>query len=185
MDEDLFRGQLVRLTAPRQEDAAILARWSHDANYLRAMDTDYARPRGPEAFASGDAASANSIEFRLRTADDDRLIGIVALHSIEWNNRAGQLSIGIGDADYRGKGYGSEALRLILRYAFDELNLERVGLDVISNNAAAIRAYKRAGLCQEGTLRHAVLRDGQHLDLILMGVLRDEWLVQARGGSEP
>lgn len=176
MDHDLFRGRLVRLAAPSQEDAAILARWSHDAAYLRAVDTDYARPRGPEAFAVGDSASANSVEFRLRTLDDDRLIGFVALHSIEWNNRAGQVSIGIGEPGYRGKGYGSDALRLVLRYAFDELNLERVGLDVISGNAAAIRAYERAGFRQEGALRRAVLRDGQRQDRLLMGILRAEWL---------
>jgi RimJ/RimL family protein N-acetyltransferase len=180
MHDDLFLGELVRLTAPRQEDAATLARWSHDAGYLRAVDTDYARPRGPDAFAPSDRASANAaadaVEFRLRTLDDDRLIGFVALHSIEWNNRAGLLSIGIGEPDYRGKGYGSDALRLILRYAFDELNLERVGLDVIANNAAAIRAYEGAGFSKEGVLRRAVLRDGQHHDRILMGILRDEWL---------
>jgi RimJ/RimL family protein N-acetyltransferase len=176
MHDDLFRGRLVRLAAPQQEDAAIMARWSHDAGYLRSLDTDYARPRGPEAFAPGDTASANAVEFRLRTLDEDRLIGLVALHSIEWNNRAGLLSIGIGEPDYRGKGYGSDALGLVLRYAFDELNLERVGLDVISNNTSALRTYERAGFQQEGRLRRAVLRDGQHHDLILMGILRHEWL---------
>jgi RimJ/RimL family protein N-acetyltransferase len=186
MQDDLFRGRLIRLAAPRQEDAAILARWSHDAGYLRAVDTDYARPRGPEAFVSADGAgTATAVEFRLRTLEDDRLIGFVALHSIEWNNRAGLLSIGIGEPDYRGKGYGSEALRLILRYAFNELNLERVGLDVIANNLAAIRAYERAGFRQEGTLRGAVLRDGQRHDRIVMGVLRDEWLDHARTEEEP
>jgi RimJ/RimL family protein N-acetyltransferase len=179
MDDDLFRGRLVRLSAPRQEDTAILVRWSHDASYLRALDTDYARPRGPEDLGRTDAASANGVEFRLRTLDDDRLIGFVVLHSIEWNNRAGLLSIAIGEPDYRGKGYGSDALRLVLRYAFHELNLERVGLDVISNNTAALRAYERAGFRREGTLRRAVLRDGQHHDLIVMGILRDEWLAHS------
>jgi RimJ/RimL family protein N-acetyltransferase len=119
-----------------------MARWSEDPDYMRSLDTDYARPRperefGPEAYSQ--AAGPNSVEFRLRTLEDDRLIGFVALHTIEWNNRAASLAIGIGEAAYRGKGYGTEALRLILRYAFDELNLERVGLDVIANNEAAIR----------------------------------------------
>jgi RimJ/RimL family protein N-acetyltransferase len=185
MQKDLFRGRLVRLAAPRQEDTATMARWSHDAGYLRAVDTDYARPRPPEAYTAQGGDAGNAVEFRLRTLEGDRLIGFVALHSIEWNNRAGLLSIGIGEAEYRGKGYGSDALQLILRYAFDELNLERVGLDVIANNAAAIRAYERAGFRREGAMRHAVMRDGEWHDRLIMGILRDEWPGQAGRESEP
>ncbi len=82
----------------------------------------------------------NSVSFMLRTVQDDRLIGFVAIHGIEWNNRMGLLAIGIGDVNDRGKGYGREAIHLILKYAFYELNLH-VGLDVISYNKAAMR-YK-------------------------------------------
>jgi RimJ/RimL family protein N-acetyltransferase len=181
MGQDLFHGRLLRLAAPRQEDTAALARWSHDAGYQRAVDTDYARPRPPQAFEGQGSDSPNAIEFRLRTLEGDVLIGFVALHSIEWNNHAGVLSIGIGEAEYRGKGYGSDALRLALRYAFDELNLERVGLDVISNNEAAIRAYERIGFRREGAMRHAVLRDGVWHDRLIMGILRHEW----PGWSDP
>jgi RimJ/RimL family protein N-acetyltransferase len=89
------------------------------------------------------------------------------------------LAIGIGEASYRGKGYGSDALQLILRYAFRELNLYRVGLDITANNGPAIRACEKAGFQREGAMRRAVSRDGQHIDRILMGILRDEWLEQA------
>ena len=174
---DLFQGELVRLAAPREEDAAAFSRWSHDAAYLRAVDTDFARPISAQEAAKrhpGVGAGSDSVEFRIRTLDEDRLIGFVALHSIEWNNRAAQLAIGIGEPGYRGKGYGSDALRLVLRYAFDELNLLRVGLDVISSNVAAVRAYEKAGFVREGAMRRAVLRDGQHHDRLIMGILHDE-----------
>jgi RimJ/RimL family protein N-acetyltransferase len=176
---DLFRGRLVHLAAPAEDDAAAFARWSQDAEYLRALDTDYARPVSATEFAERSApgrADSNTLEFRLRTLAEDRLIGFVALHCIEWNNQAAMLAIGIGEASYRGKGYGSDALQLILRYAFRELNLYRVGLDVTANNRAAIRAYEKAGFQQEGVMRRAVSRDGQRIDRILMGILRDEWL---------
>lgn len=175
---DLFEGERVRLSAPREEDAAAFARWSHDAAYLRAVDTDYARPISARQAAErypGDGGESNTIEFRIRTLDEDLLIGFVALHSIEWNNRAAQLAIGIGEPGYRGKGYGTDALRLVLRYAFDELNLLRVGLDVISNNVAAVRAYEKVGFVHEGAMRRAVLRDGRHHDRLIMGILRDDW----------
>ena len=178
MTENLFRGKLVRLAPSTREEAEAFARWSHDPDYMRNQDTDYARPFTAETYIerfNPGRESPNGVMFHLRTVEDDRLIGFVAIHSIEWNNQVGLLAIGIGDPNYRGHGYGADALRLILRYAFDELNLHRVGLDVISNNTAAIRAYERAGFKQEGIQREAVCRDGQRHGRVIMGILRDEW----------
>ena len=115
------------------------------------------------------------VYFRLRTHEEDTLIGFVVIHSIEWNNRCGQLAIGIGLAEHRNKGYGTEALNLILRYAFHEMNLDRVGLDVISYNAKGIRAYEKAGFQLEGRAREAVYRDGRRYDRLMMGILKPEW----------
>jgi RimJ/RimL family protein N-acetyltransferase len=176
--ETLFRGKLVRLAPATRDDAELFARWSQDADYLRNQDTDYARPYTAEIYIerfNPGHEGPNAVVFNLRTLEDDRLIGFAALHTIEWNNQAGLLAIGIGEPSYRGRGYGADALRLILRYAFHELNLHRVGLDVISNNAQAIRAYERAGFRQEGVQREAVLRDGQWHGRIVMGILREEW----------
>ncbi len=175
---DLFRGKLVRLVAPAEGDAAALARWSEDAGYLRALDSEYARPLSIQECArrlSSEHSDPNKVEFHILTLDEDRLIGLVALHSIEWNNGTALLAIGIGEPDYRGKGYGTDTLRLILRYAFDELNLYRVGLDVIANNARAIHAYQNAGFQTEGAIRGAVSRDGRRYDRLIMGILREEW----------
>jgi RimJ/RimL family protein N-acetyltransferase len=175
---NLFRGRLVCLTAPTEQDIHPMARWSQDADYLRAVDSDYARPLSAKDLAERleeERSDPNGVTFHLRTVEGDRLIGFVALHEIEWNNGAGMLAIGIGDAAYRGRGYGSEALALILGYAFRELNLYRVGLTVISNNHRALRAYEKAGFRREGALRRAVARDGQRHDLVLMGILREEW----------
>lgn len=181
---NLFRGELVRLVAPSERDAPVLARWSEDADYLRAVDSDYARPLSAEEAAlrlNPEDSDPNKVEFHLRTLADDRLIGFVALHSIEWNNGAGLLAVGIGEPEYRGKGYGTDALQLLLRYAFDELNLYRVGLDVIATNTRAIRAYEKLGFQREGLMRGAVLRDGLRIDRVFMGILRDDWLELRQG----
>ncbi|GAB4195465.1 MAG: GNAT family protein [Roseiflexaceae bacterium] len=185
-DRDLFRGTLVRLAARRPEDLEAFARWSEDSVYRRLVDTDPARPLSPEdVAASPDAggSGSNGVSFRLRTLDDDTLIGFVALFNIEWSHGSAMLAIGIGEPSYRGQGYGSDALRLILYYAFSELNLYRVGLDVIGYNTRAIRAYERAGFRREGAWRGAVLRDGARHDRLLMGILRDEWAA-LQGGAE-
>ncbi len=173
---NLFCGRLVRLCAPAPGDADLLARWSEDPEYQRQLDTDYARPQSAkyieERFLQ---PGPGEVLFHLRTLAEDRLIGFLALHSIEWNNGAAFLSMGIGEADYRGKGYGSDALRQGLNYAFSELNLFRVGLDVIASNARAVRAYEKAGFRHEGAMRAAVCRDGVRVDRLMMGILRPEW----------
>jgi RimJ/RimL family protein N-acetyltransferase len=173
---DLFAGRLVRLTAPRRDDAASFARWSHDADYRRNMDSDIARPETEDAYARQDTgAGANSFFFAVRTLAEDTLIGFTALFSIEWGNGAGIVAIGIGEPAYRDRGYGTDAMRTILRYGFDELNLHRVGLDVHSNNDRAIHVYEKLGFRHEGVRRESIHRDGQWHDRVWMGILRREW----------
>ncbi|WP_068502295.1 GNAT family N-acetyltransferase [Paenibacillus kribbensis] len=179
--ENLFCGERIKLAAVREEDAEVMFKWGEDAEYLRNVDTDLALPYTLKQMESEGTPSPNEVYFRLRTLADDVLIGFVAIHGIEWNNRTGQLAIGIGDMEYRGKGYGAEAVRLILRYAFYELNLNRVGLDVIEYNNQAIRTYEKAGFQLEGRVRAAVLRDGNSYDRIMMGILYSEWSAAVKG----
>lgn len=174
-NNNLICGQLVRLCASHPDDATKMALWSEDAEYLRNVDTDFAMPSPVESFEKPNEKSSNSMEFRLRTLENDTFIGFVALFGIEWNNQCGKIAIGIGDPNFRNKGYGTDALQLILRYGFCELNLHRIGLDVISYNKRAIHAYEKVGFQVEGTMRESVLRDGQKYDRILMGILRNEY----------
>lgn len=173
---ELFKGKLVRLAASRADDGENSAAWAEDANFWRNMDTDYVLPKNLDEQNRPIERDSTSATFRLRTIAEDKLIGFVAIFKIEWNNQSGTLAIGIGDAQYRGKGYGQDALQLILRYAFNELNLHRVGLDVNSNNPQAIKAYEKAGFKHEGAMREAGFRDGHRYNRIIMGILRDEWL---------
>lgn len=177
MQGDLFEGRLVRLTAPRPDDAEEMARWAQRSEYLRNVDTDWAVPQTAEQIRSRGNAwrSHNAVEYRIRTLADDSLVGFIALFNMEWNNQSGMLAMGIGDPANRGKGYGTDALRVMLRYAFQELNLHRVFLDVIAYNEAAIRAYERVGFVLEGRMREGVYRDGKRYDRLIMGILRPDW----------
>ncbi len=173
---DLFTGKLVRLAAPASDEKEVFARWSNDPEYLRNLDDDPARPRHADAFNLVDKDSEwQRFDFRIRTLADDTLIGFIELHEFSWNHKSAMLSVGIGEPAYRGKGYGSDAMRLILKYAFCELNLHRVGLTVFSYNTQAIRAYEKVGFVREGALRQAIHRDGRRYDLIIMGILLPEW----------
>lgn len=170
-----FHGSKVRLAAPCPEDCMRLARYTDNYEYLRNLDTDIAVPLTPDETGSSAVRRDNGFEFALRTLEDNRFIGFTALYRIEWNNRSARLAIGIGEDKDRGQGYGSDALALIIRYGFHELNLNRIALEVIEYNEAARRAYLKAGFREEGRQRSAVLRDGTHYDLISMSILAEEW----------
>jgi RimJ/RimL family protein N-acetyltransferase len=174
----LFTGRLVRLAAPRPDDHEAFARWSEDDAYLRVMDNDPARPVSAEAHAARETPflnAPNSFMFRVRTLEDDVLIGVVALGPVEWMHQCAMLGIAIGDPAYWGKGYGSDAIGLMLKYAFHELNLYRVWLTTIAYNTRAVRAFEKAGFKPEGAWRDMIHRDGRRFDVLHFGMLRHEW----------
>ncbi len=178
MNTDLFRGELVRLTAPiSDKDAETSASWSRDSEFLRLLDDDPAQPwsikKAKEEME--EEPKHDSFPFLIRTLSDDRLIGFVGLHSVDGIHGNAWVGIGIGDRTYWGKGYGTDAMRVVLRYAFAELNLHRVTLGVFEYNARAIRSYQKAGFVVEGRIRQEMVRDGRRWDGIYMGILRDEW----------
>ncbi|SCY44249.1 ADP-ribose pyrophosphatase YjhB, NUDIX family [Paenibacillus polysaccharolyticus] len=173
-----FQGSKVRLTAPCPEDSVQIAHFTQNYEYMRNLDTDIVTPQTSDETGSSSVRNGQDFEFALRTLEDNRFLGFVAIYRLEWNNRSAQLAIGIGEERDRGKGYGSDALALILRYAFHELNLNRIALDVIEYNEAARRAYLKAGFREEGRHRAAVLRDGTQYDLISMSILAADWSAQ-------
>lgn len=114
--------------------------------------------------------------FAIRKKDDEMLVGSCQLYSIDWINSSAELQIRIGAESERGQGLGTEAVRVLLSYAFKDLNLHRVYLHVYENNLPAIRTYEKTGFTKEGILREANFIDGEYINIILMSVLRQEWL---------
>lgn len=177
MSGDLWADEVVRLTALDPAEAEIVARWSRDTEYHRLSDNDCAYPQpAKKAREWLERDSDHRFNFLIRTRTDDRLIGGIGLWIESWAHGEAWVGIGIGERDYWGNGYGTEAMRLILRFAFDELNLQRVSLGVYAYNPRAIRSYEKAGFRREGVVRGDCHRDGQHWDSVFMGILREEWL---------
>jgi RimJ/RimL family protein N-acetyltransferase len=177
----LFQGELIRLAAPNPEtDAEAMARWMHDSEYARLLDTAPARMRSAkylkaEIEKSWEKETPEEFFFLIRALADDHLIGLIELDGIRWTHGDCWVGIGLGEREYWGKGYGTDAMRVILRYAFDELNLHRVSLSVFGYNTRAIRSYEKAGFVIEGCARQFLQRDGRRWDIIFMGILREEW----------
>lgn len=172
----LFFGETIKLTQPRAGDTAIMMEWYTDSEYLQNIDTDVAKQQAESDIQKLIESNEDSFYFHIRTIKDDRLIGFVTLFNLEWNNQTARLAIGIGDSQNRSKGYGTEALSLILNYGFNELNLYKINLDVISYNRRALKAYQRAGFQVEGINKRAVLRNQVRSDIIYMGIFQEDWL---------
>jgi RimJ/RimL family protein N-acetyltransferase len=178
VDRNLFLGKTVRLAKLTKEDATVMASWTEDAGYLRLQDTEIAALETPDEVAASidrDNDSSTAFAFGIRRVPDDALVGKIGLYDIEWANRTAWLGIGIGSRSDWDKGHGSEAMSLVIAYAFDELNLHRLQLTAISYNSRALRTYEKLGFTREGVYREFVERDGKRHDLILYGLLRPEW----------
>jgi RimJ/RimL family protein N-acetyltransferase len=109
---------------------------------------------------------------------DDKLIGGCGLHHSHRRDGSTEFGIGIYDPEYIGKGYGSDAIRTLLRWAFCIQNWRRVHLRTLACNERAIRAYQKIGFVEEGRLRQQAFFDGGYVDEVHMGMLRSEWDAQ-------
>ena len=184
----LFEGQDIRFgPIDHEKDPEIESKWTHDSEFMRLMEVDPARPMSAamikkqyEKLEKQVEEKKNLYYFTIRAKADDRLIGKAAVQWIEWTNGNGFLQLGIGAAEERHKGYGTQALRLLLRFAFAELNLFRVSAIVPEYNEGAIALLKKFGFVQEVCRRQSLERDGRRWDLLVFGLLYDEWRNQAK-----
>jgi RimJ/RimL family protein N-acetyltransferase len=171
----------VRLTAIRETDIDTIIGWD-DHEFLRMQNSGPAYPY-PEvaqrAWWSERLKAKDEYHFAIRLVGTDEIIGLFQITEIEWPHLVAWFSIGIGDPDARGKGYGTEALSLGTRFAFDDLNLHRLQLSVFAYNERAIRLYTRLGFTHEGTYREYLQRDGRRHDMLLYGMLAHEWRSRA------
>ena len=174
----LLIGEKVRLTAFTREDIPIQTLWFNDLEMLGNL---WRRAVFPQNEDNGvewydRMRQDNHVHFAMRTLETNQLIGGCSLRKFDWRNRACMFAIHIGEPDFRSKGYGTDATRVSLRYAFLELNLNRVELVVIDSNKRAIRAYEKSGFVYEYTNRQAIFHGGRYADVIGMSILHEEWL---------
>ncbi len=179
--KDIYRGSLVRLADESPEVLAkAFVKWDRDTEQHRLADSDpaqlWSEKKIKEVIEKHAENNSRSFRFSIRTLADDTLIGGVGLWISSWTHADTWLGISIGERDYWGKGYGSEAVRLAVQYAFLELNLRRVSLGLHAYNERALKSYQKVGFKLEGRMRGEGLRDGDRYDSLWMGILREEWL---------
>jgi RimJ/RimL family protein N-acetyltransferase len=176
--DNILRGRKIRLTAITKEDIKAISHWYEDAGFSRLFDATPAVPKSQNQLANlleEQEKNKDIYLFAIRPIDDNVLLGYVELDGFLWAHQNCWLSIGLGDRKNWGKGYGREAMELILRFVFHELNLHRIQLTVFSYNERAVALYENLGFTREGVYREHLQRDGQRHDMYLYGLLRREW----------
>lgn len=121
-------------------------------------------------------AQGKAAQFIIVDKSKDYAFGSVYLRDIDYGYKKAEFGIFIGEEQYRGAGYGSEAIRLILEYGFEHLQLNKISLRVLADNPRAIKAYENAGFVREGYLRQEHFIENKYVDIILMAILRDEYM---------
>ncbi|UCM90917.1 GNAT family N-acetyltransferase [Streptomyces marincola] len=172
----MLTGQRVRLRAMEPADAESLWRWNSDPDVIRWLDTEH-----PESLAhtlhraaERERNSYEQILLMIETLAEGRLIGVVCLRDARPEHGRAELDVYLGEKEFWGRGHGTDAVRVICRYGFDQMRLHSVALWVAAGNTRAIRAFEKVGFVQDGRHREAFRRDGAWHDLVLMSLLEHE-----------
>ena len=174
----MLTGKLVRLRAMEPADLDRAYEWINDRDVTRFLMARYPMSRSDEEKWLAESSGRNGFERDVRLAIetlDGVHIGNTGLHAMRPEDRCAELGIMIGDKAYWSNGYGSDAVVTLLRFAFYEVNLHRVGLGVFPYNQRAIACYRKCGFVEEGRSRDEIYRDGRYWDIIRMGILRHEF----------
>lgn len=170
-------GSRVRLRALEPSDYALLHVWLNDPEIMRY----WGRPGNTQSLAEvtadevRQAERTNSRKYLIETLEDKEAIGQIDYYDLDSVARSAWTSIMIGNPAFWGGGYGTDAMRALLRYLFEQLGLHRVTLTAHATNTRAQRSYEKNGFVREGVLRDWMFFDGEFTDGVIMGVLEEDF----------
>jgi diamine N-acetyltransferase len=172
-----IEGELVALGPRRREHIPLYLRWINDFGTTQMLGIS-PRPMTLEqetAWYEQTAADDGEVAFTIYERATGRAIGNCGLHEVDLANRRTVVGIMIGEPDARGRGYGTEAMRLLLDYAFTVLDLHSVMLTVFEYNGAGRRCYENVGFREIGRRRQSCWYNGRFWDEIHMDILASEF----------
>lgn len=173
----MYVGEKVRLREYRREDIPKAQAYLNNPGLRKLLSG----PPFPytfwdeEKWILGQSVRNDLYNFAIESLEDGHYIGGCGLNQLDWRHRVCEVGIFIGDEAYQNRGYGTDAMRVLLKIVFGELNMNKASLSVLDFNARAIKVYQRLGFKEEGRLRQERYLDGKYHDLVLMGLLREEY----------
>lgn len=176
----MFTGKLVKLRAYTSQDTEQALAFVNDPELKYYLMPGVPFPltlNDEKKFIEGMSAFKENYSFAIETLDGE-YIGGCGVNSVDWKNSKTVVGIFIGDKNYWGKGYGTEAMELLVAFIFNEMNLNRIELNVYSFNERAIKSYEKCGFKREGVLREALYKQGKYHDEVVMSILKSEYYAE-------
>ncbi len=177
MPNPFLIGEKIYLRAPEPGDENVIAASENHPDARSFLY--YALPSSPETQAGRikqKSQDHSTIFFTICTIEPDEPVGCTSFVRIDWAGRMATFYIAIAEKKNWSKGYGKEATKLMVDYAFASLNLNRVQLHVSVENERAVSVYEKTGFVKEGRLRQAMYFDNHYIDFLLMAIIKEDWL---------
>lgn len=175
----MFTGKLVRLRSYKKEDIPLALEYINDEEVNKNLMPGIPYPftlEDQEKWYSNQSATKDIYNFAMETLEDGKYIGGCGVNSVDWKNSHVEIGIFIGDKKCWSKGYGTDALQLLIDFIFNEMNIHKIKLSVYSFNKRAIRCYEKCGFKQDGVLREEIFKNGRYYDKWEMSLLRSDRL---------
>ena len=172
-----LEGERIILREYRKEDFSYIRKWINDYEITKYLSNVFLYPHSvvdTENFINA-MMEGKMRGFIIAHKETEEYIGQLDLIHIDWPNRVGTIGIVIGTKDNLSKGFGTEAIKLLQKFVFNKLNLNKLELDVRAFNERAIKCYEKSGFKIEGRIRENYFDNGKYTDTIKMGILKREW----------
>jgi len=185
-DGSMIVGNKIIIRRVEKEDLPEIHKWASDFEIKELFDLtiDFSSYQKLISNFNADEKNDNCCDFTIIEKETKNPVGKCSLTDVDYVNRKSLCTLYIGDNESSDKGYGTEAMYLLMKFAFEDLNLNRLGLWVFDFNKRAIKCYKRCGMKVEGIMRDGVYRNGKYHDMYFMGILSQEYYDMIKGGTE-
>lgn len=175
----MYKGTLVRLREYREDDISTVLKYINDEEVKRNLTPGIPYPftlEDEKKWYQSITATEDTYSFAIETIEDSIYLGGCGINHVDWKNSIAVVGIFIGNKDYWNKGYGTDAMRTLIKFIFNEMNINKIKLNVYSFNERAVKCYEKCGFKKEGVLRQEIYREGKYHDEFIMAILREEWV---------
>lgn len=174
----MYIGNKVKLRAYKKDDIKLAYEYINDYEVKRLLVTNIPYPmiyEQEEKWYESLIKMDDEYNFAIECLDNGKYIGGCGIKSVDWLSRKLVVGIFIGDKKYWGKGYGTDAMKILVKFIFEQMNINKIKLNVFSFNKRAKKCYEKCGFKVEGILKEELFRDGKYYDEYIMSILLKDW----------